>query len=78
MIYSNCREIREADMEELRQWVLSLLKPEQPTITRAIRTNFISPELLTRYCKLISHKYPDHICSKCKGEDNIVPDVQLE
>ncbi|XP_070048584.1 uncharacterized protein [Nicotiana tomentosiformis] len=32
-------------MEELRQWVLSLLKPEQPTITRAIRTNFISPEL---------------------------------
>ncbi|XP_070057946.1 uncharacterized protein [Nicotiana tomentosiformis] len=78
MIYSNCREIREADMEELRQWVLSLLKPEQPTTTRAIRTNFISPELLTRYCKLISHKYPDHICSKCKGEDNIVPDVQLE
>jgi len=28
MIYSNCREIREPDMEELRQWVLSLLKPE--------------------------------------------------
>ncbi|KAG5584116.1 hypothetical protein H5410_044550 [Solanum commersonii] len=29
MIYSNCREIRPADMEEIRQWVLSLLKPEQ-------------------------------------------------
>ncbi|KAG5581049.1 hypothetical protein H5410_051676 [Solanum commersonii] len=30
------------------------------------------------YCKLIGHKYPDHICSKCNGEDNIIPDVNLE
>ncbi|KAG5586253.1 hypothetical protein H5410_046687 [Solanum commersonii] len=41
MIYSNCRETRPADMEKIRQWVLSLQKPEQkpeqkPT-TRAIR-----------------------------------------
>ncbi|XP_070048610.1 uncharacterized protein [Nicotiana tomentosiformis] len=41
MIYSNCREIREPDMEELRQWVLSLLKPEQSTTTRAIRTQIL-------------------------------------
>ncbi|KAG5595070.1 hypothetical protein H5410_036302, partial [Solanum commersonii] len=39
---------------------------------------FISSELLTRYCELIGHKYPDHICSKCNGEDNVIPDVQLE
>ncbi|KAG5599474.1 hypothetical protein H5410_030844 [Solanum commersonii] len=28
-------------------------------------------------CKLIGHKYPDHICSKCNREDNIIPDVDL-
>ncbi|KAG5606215.1 hypothetical protein H5410_027707 [Solanum commersonii] len=31
-----------ADMEEIRRWVLSLLKPEQKPTTRAIRQNFIS------------------------------------
>ncbi|KAG5605779.1 hypothetical protein H5410_027271, partial [Solanum commersonii] len=50
---------------------------ERPT-TRALKTEFISAELLTRYCKLIGHKYPDHICSKCNEEDNVIPDVQLE
>ncbi|XP_049380668.1 uncharacterized protein LOC125845244 [Solanum stenotomum] len=78
MIYSNCREIRAVDMEELRQWALSLLKPEQQPTTRAIRKNFISSEIMTRYCKTIGHKYPDHQCSKCQGEDNVIPDVQLE
>ncbi|KAK4706716.1 hypothetical protein R3W88_033728 [Solanum pinnatisectum] len=48
MIYSNCRETREGDMEEIRQWILSLLKPENIPTTRAIRKNFISPALLTR------------------------------
>ncbi|WMV30087.1 hypothetical protein MTR67_023472 [Solanum verrucosum] len=43
MIYSNSRETREADMEEIRQWILSLLKPEQQPTTRAIRQRFISP-----------------------------------
>ena len=78
MIYSNCKDIRVADMEEVRQWILSLLKPEQTPITRAIRKNFISQDLMTRYCKLIGQKYPDHLCSKCNGEDNYVPGVQLE
>ncbi|WMV30352.1 hypothetical protein MTR67_023737 [Solanum verrucosum] len=78
MIYSNCREFRAADMEELRQWALSLLKPEQQPTTRAIRKDFISSEIMTRYCKTIGHKYPDHQCSKCQGEDNVIPDVQLE
>ncbi|KAG5611441.1 hypothetical protein H5410_022722 [Solanum commersonii] len=44
---------------------------ERPT-TRVLKAGFISAELLTRYCKLIGHKYPDHICSKCNGEDNII------
>ncbi|WMV45184.1 hypothetical protein MTR67_038569 [Solanum verrucosum] len=78
MVYSNSREIREADMEEIRQWILSLLKPEQQPTTKAIRKNFISPEIMTNYCKTIGHKYPDHQCSKCYGEDNVIPAVQLE
>ena len=56
MIYSNCKEIRATDMEEVRQWILSLLKPEQRPTTRAIRRNFISPSLMNRYCKLIGQK----------------------
>ncbi|KAG5631064.1 hypothetical protein H5410_002781 [Solanum commersonii] len=53
--------------------VLGLLKPEQKPTTRAIRQNFISMELMANYCKTIGHKYPDHHCSKCYGEDNIIP-----
>ncbi|KAG5576074.1 hypothetical protein H5410_056208 [Solanum commersonii] len=68
MIYSNSGELRKEDMDE----------PEERPTTRALKVGFILAELLTRYCKLIGHKYPDHICSKCNGEDNIIPDVQLE
>ncbi|KAG5595518.1 hypothetical protein H5410_036750 [Solanum commersonii] len=50
---------------------------ERPT-TRALKAGFISSKLLTRYCKLVGHKYPDHICSKYNGEDNVIPDVQQE
>ncbi|KAG5576030.1 hypothetical protein H5410_056164 [Solanum commersonii] len=78
MIYSNSRELRKADMDEVQRWILSLLKPEEQPTTRALKIGFISKELLTKYCKLIGHKYPDHICSKCNGEDNIIPDVQLK
>ncbi|KAG5579368.1 hypothetical protein H5410_049995 [Solanum commersonii] len=78
MIYSNSRELRKSDMDEVQRWILSLLKPEERPTTRALKEGFISAELLTRYCKLIGHRYPDHICSKCNGEDNIIPDVQLE
>ena len=78
MIYSNCKEIRAADMEDVRQWILCLLKPEQTPTTRAIRRNFISPSLMTRYCKLIGQKYTDHLCTKCNGEDKYIPEVQLE
>ncbi|KAG5616702.1 hypothetical protein H5410_016526 [Solanum commersonii] len=53
-------------------------KPKERPTTRALKKGFISAELLTKYCKLIRHKYPDHICSKCNGEDNVIPDVQLE
>ena len=78
MIYYNCKAIRAADMEEVRQWILSLLRPEASPTTRDIRKNLISPNLMTRYCKLIGQKYPDHLCSKCNGEDNYVLGVQLE
>ncbi|KAG5619865.1 hypothetical protein H5410_005083 [Solanum commersonii] len=78
MIYANLRELRKSDMDDVQKWILSLLKPEERPTTRALKAGFISSELLTRYCKLIGHKYPDHICSKCNGEDNVIPDVQLE
>ncbi|XP_070004619.1 uncharacterized protein [Nicotiana sylvestris] len=78
MIYANSRELRQGDMDEVQKWILSLLKPEIQPTTRALKKGFISNELLTRYCKLVGHKYPDHICSKCNGEDNHVPEVQLE
>ncbi|KAG5615937.1 hypothetical protein H5410_015761 [Solanum commersonii] len=78
MIYSNSRELRKADMDEVQRWILSLLKPEERPTTRLLKVGFISAELLTRYCKLIGHKYPNHICLKCNGEDNIIPGVQLE
>ncbi|WMV54267.1 hypothetical protein MTR67_047652 [Solanum verrucosum] len=75
MIYSNSREIREADMKEIRQCILSLLKPEQQPTTRAIQRNFISPEIMTNYCKTIGHRYPNHQCSKFYGKDNVIPVV---
>ncbi|WMV58598.1 hypothetical protein MTR67_051983 [Solanum verrucosum] len=78
MIYSNSRELRKANMDEVQRWILSLLKPEERPTTRALKAGFISTELLTRHYKLIGHKYPDHICSKCNGEDYIISDVDLE
>ncbi|WMV33297.1 hypothetical protein MTR67_026682 [Solanum verrucosum] len=75
MIYSNSRELRKADMDEVQIWILSLLKPEEQPTTRALKVGFVLAELLTRYCKLIGLEYPDHICSKCNKEDNIIPDV---
>ena len=78
LIYSNSKELRETNMETIRQWILMLLKPETEPIARAIREKFISEELLTRYCKTIGHKYSDHKCSKCNGGDNDIPEVQLE
>ena len=48
------------------------------TYRQSYQRKFISEELLTRYCKTIGHKYPDHKCSKCNGGDNHIPEVQLE
>ncbi|KAG5586403.1 hypothetical protein H5410_046837, partial [Solanum commersonii] len=38
MIYSNSRELRKADMDEVQRWILSLLKPEEQPTTRALKT----------------------------------------
>ncbi|WMV58843.1 hypothetical protein MTR67_052228 [Solanum verrucosum] len=37
MIYSNSRELRKTDMEEVQRWILSLLKPEERPTTRALK-----------------------------------------
>ena len=41
MIYSNSRELRRADMDEVQRWILSLLKPEEQPTTRALKKEFI-------------------------------------
>ncbi|KAG5591465.1 hypothetical protein H5410_041979 [Solanum commersonii] len=64
--------------EEDKDKIKIKLFSRRTTTTRVLKEGFISAELLTRYCKLIGDKYPDHICSKCNGEDNIISDVQLE
>ena len=51
-------------MEVVQKWILCLLKPEATPTTRAIKQGFISEEQMTRYCKLVGNKYPDHICFK--------------
>ncbi|KAG5630069.1 hypothetical protein H5410_001786 [Solanum commersonii] len=71
------KRTKEADMDEVEMDFIIIKTEERPT-TRALKAGFISPELLTRYCKLIGHKYPDHLCTKCNREDNVIPDVQLE
>ncbi|KAG5632740.1 hypothetical protein H5410_004457 [Solanum commersonii] len=38
MIYSNSRELRKADMDEVQRWILSLLKLEERPTTRALKT----------------------------------------
>ncbi|KAG5611083.1 hypothetical protein H5410_022364 [Solanum commersonii] len=58
------------------RWILSLLKRKN-NLARALKAGIYFKELLTGYCKLIGHKYPDHICTKCSGEDNIIPDVHI-
>ncbi|KAG5604835.1 hypothetical protein H5410_026327 [Solanum commersonii] len=63
MIYSNSRELKRIWMKSEMDFVITKAEEERPT---------------TRYCKLIGHRYPDHICSKCNGKNNIIPDVQLE
>ena len=65
-------------MDEVQRWILLLLKPKVQPTTRALKKEFISEDLLIRYCKLIGHKYQDHRCSKCNGEDNVIPDVDLK
>ena len=77
MIYSNSKKLRKSDMDEVQRWILSLLKPEDQPTTRALKKEFFSEELLVRYCKLISNKYPYHRCSKCNGEDNVIPAIDL-
>ncbi|KAG5590157.1 hypothetical protein H5410_040671 [Solanum commersonii] len=42
MIYSNSRELRKSDMDEVQKWILSLLKSEGRPTTRALKEEFIS------------------------------------
>ena len=37
IVYSNSKELREADMEDVRKWILTLLNPEKKPIARVIK-----------------------------------------
>jgi hypothetical protein len=78
LIYSNSKIRKEADTEEIRKWIITFMKPDDEPATRAIRKGFLSPQLLVKYCKRIGQLYPDHACSKCKGNNSEVPDVSIE
>ncbi|WMV58501.1 hypothetical protein MTR67_051886 [Solanum verrucosum] len=41
MIYSNSRELRKEDMNEVQRWILSLLKPEERPTTRALKVGMV-------------------------------------
>ncbi|KAG5576542.1 hypothetical protein H5410_056676 [Solanum commersonii] len=61
MIYSNCRETRLADMEEIRQWVLSLLKPNKTgdkSYKAKLYLNRANGKLLQNYRTQISASQP--------------------
>ncbi|XP_055835108.1 uncharacterized protein LOC129903581 [Solanum dulcamara] len=77
LIYSNSREVRIQDMEDVRRWAMTLLNPELTPVTRAINKDFISSELLSMFCKIIGQKYPDHSCNRCGGENNVIPEVTI-
>ncbi|KAK4737187.1 hypothetical protein R3W88_000884 [Solanum pinnatisectum] len=78
LIYSTAKELRPMDKLEVKNWALSLLKPEQEPITKAIRKGFISEDSLEQYCKLIGTKYTEHVCSRCSGINNYIPDVNID
>ncbi|KAK4724029.1 hypothetical protein R3W88_026808 [Solanum pinnatisectum] len=46
LIYSTAKELRPMDKLEVKNWALSLLKPEQEPTTKAIRKGFISEDSL--------------------------------
>ncbi|KAG5576500.1 hypothetical protein H5410_056634 [Solanum commersonii] len=61
MIYSNCRETRLADMEEIRTWVLSLLKPNKTgdkSYKAKLYLNRANGKLLQNYRTQISGPQP--------------------
>lgn len=65
-------------MLKVHNWVLSLFKPEQELLTKAIRKEIISKQSMEQYCKIIEKKYTLHECSRCSGISNYIPDVNLE
>ncbi|KAG5576541.1 hypothetical protein H5410_056675 [Solanum commersonii] len=44
---NDMEELRQANMDEVQKMILSLLKPDEQPITRALKEGFISNELLT-------------------------------
>ena len=78
LIYSTAKEQRPYDILEVRKWAISLLKPEEEPMTKAIRKGIISENSMEQYCRIIGRNYTDHKCTRCSGPSNYIPDVNLE
>jgi len=78
LIYSTAKEQRPYDILEIKNWAISLLKPEQEPMTKAIRKGIISADSMEQYCRYIGRNYTDHECTRCSGPSNYIPDVNLE
>ncbi|ADZ45066.1 putative inclusion body protein [Sweet potato vein clearing virus] len=76
LIYSLAKEVKPKDMEDIRLWIMTLINPEKNPLTRAIKKEFISDKIKGHYCKIIS-EYPDHLCTRCGGRTNEVPDIDI-
>lgn len=66
LIYTQGKDTREKDMEEIENWILTLLRPDDKPRTRAINQEFISEESKDYYCRIIGREYvKEHQCTKC-------------
>ncbi|WMV58935.1 hypothetical protein MTR67_052320 [Solanum verrucosum] len=52
MIYSNSKELRKADMDEVQRWILSILKPEEQPTTRALFGRVINEILQANWLQI--------------------------
>lgn len=78
LVFSNSREVKENDHEELRKWIVTLLRPEEKHLMRIIKEGFACAEILQIYCRIVGKDYQDHYRSKCGGTNNKKPIIEIE
>lgn len=77
LIYSMAKIKRDGDLDEVRNWLETIVRPDEQPKTRAIKKDFISEEAKPFMCKVFNN-VSYHQCSHCGGKDDIIPDVTLQ